>query len=135
MRRVIAIVAATLVLAGCVGQDYPPGSPVLGSTGTYPAVLLFGDSLLQQTSPLIAPSLQWHGVEAPVIDRATGGVGMLDHGFEAYTDEVYASAPAGSVVVIQFSGNCFFGPGGGCPHEPGTPAFFDVLACVADARQ
>jgi hypothetical protein len=126
VRRIVAIVLGAVMLAGCVGRDYPPGSPGLGSTGTYPAVLLFGDSLLAQASPWIAPSLAWHGVDAPVVDRAIGGVGVLDDGFEAYTDEVYSSASPGSVVVIQFSGNCFFGPGGGCPHVPGTLLFYDA---------
>jgi hypothetical protein len=126
VRRKLAIVLSAVVLAGCVGREYPPGSPVPGSTGVYPAVLLFGDSLLEQASSWVSPSLAWHGVDAPVVDRAIGGVGVLDDGFEAYTDDVYSSAPPGSVVVLQFSGNCFFGPGGGCPHTPGTQPFYDA---------
>jgi hypothetical protein len=133
--RLAVVVAAVAVLgAACVGREYP----VPGSATSKPSVVLFGDSLLAEAAPLVEPTLGWYRVTAPVVNRSAGGVGVLDDGFRDYALGAM-DAPPGSVFVIQFSGNCFFGPGGGCPEVPGSGPFFDawksaLTTTVIDAR-
>jgi hypothetical protein len=91
-----------------------------------PGVVLLGDSLLSQAAPAMTANLAWHHVDGPVVNHAVGGTGVLDELHLTRTRDLLDAQPPGSLVVIQFSGNCFFGPGGGCPHQPGTAEFFDA---------
>jgi hypothetical protein len=134
--RLGALIISTALLAGCLGQNPPPTN---GAQRAYPSVVLLGDSLLSQAAPYVPGALGWYGVHAPVVDRAVGGTGVLDEQYLARSRAIFASTPPGSVVVIAFSGNCFFGPGGGCPYPPGADAFYNawrqaLTQTVVDAR-
>jgi hypothetical protein len=134
--RLTTLIASAVLIAGCLGQNPPPTN---AAPRAYPSVVLLGDSLLSQAAPYVPGALGWHGVQAPVIDRAVGGTGLLDEEHAARSRSIFSETPPGSVVVIEFSGNCFFGAGGGCPHEPGSNAFYDawqqaLTQTVIDAR-
>ena len=113
-----------VALAGCAGNAWPQPTP----PSAKPGVALVGDSLLFQAAPYVAGALAWYAVDAPLTNRTAGGVGLLDDGFHERLAPILDDLPEGSVVVYQYSGNCFFGPGGGCPHVPGTAAFIDAWA-------
>ncbi len=121
--RLTTLIASAVLIAGCLGQNPPPTN---AAPRAYPSVVLLGDSLLSQAAPHVPGALGWYGVDAPVVDHAIGGTGVLDDQYAARARAIFAATPPGSVVVIEFSGNCFFGPGGGCPYEPGSDAFFDA---------
>jgi hypothetical protein len=115
-----AAAAAVLVLAGCgVGNPFPdiPGGGRVPVT-----VTLIGDSLLVQTVPKLAGAFAWNGVNATIVDHSAGGVGLLDAGARTNIDTLLDAAPAGSIVVYEFSGNCLFS----CPYTYGSDAFFNA---------
>ncbi len=122
IRRWSAAVALAAALAGCgVANPWPDAH----STGPV-TVTLIGDSLLYQAGPYVAGALAWDGMSATVNNTAIGGTGELDDQHTARVDAVLDQAPAASVVVFEYSGNCFWSPGGGCAFTPGTPEFYDA---------
>ncbi len=91
-------------------------------------VLLLGDSLLAQTAATIGPALEFHGLQAEVVDRTAPGTGLLDPGIVGrLTAELDANIDA-DIVVVEYLGDC-----SGCPVVPGSAEYFQ--GWIAAAQQ
>ncbi len=116
------------------------GRPWPEATRTGPreprTVLLIGDSLLQQAASDIPGALAFDGVDATVVDVSRGGSGLLDPGLREYAAAAMDEVPEGTIVVFEYSGNCFYS----CPVLPGSPEFYTMWEqvmrdMIADAQE
>jgi hypothetical protein len=127
------------IAAVACGEANP--SPVIpgGATGTR-SVLLIGDSLMLQAAPYVQTTLAWYGMNTTVADTSVGGTGLLDTGIRERIAASLDAAPARSVVVFQYWGNCLFVAPAGCgPYTYGSTEFFQaweamMRTLISDAR-
>jgi hypothetical protein len=109
--RTLAGILLLAALAAC-GSANAAVNPRSSADSTAVTVTLIGDSLLHQSAPYLSDALTSLGQPANVIDYSVPGSGLIDAGVDSgigeRIDQWLRSAPSGSVVVIEYSGNCIF---------------------------
>ena len=112
--RTLVGILLLVTLGACGHANAWPNPPRSTGDREPVTVTLIGDSLLHQSAPLLPDALSFLGQPSHVIDHSVPGSGLIDTGVDSgigeRIDQWLTSAPAGSVVVIAYSGNCLFCP-------------------------